>query len=53
VYAWGWGVNWVCDHHVNLAKRATGFAGFFRTQAEGEAHYEMLKRIAAAKKRRK
>ena len=52
VYVWKWGVDWVCDSHLTIAKKAIGFAGLFRTEAEGKAYYEFMQREAARKKRK-
>ena len=52
VYVWKWGVDWVCDSHLTIAKKAIGYDGIFRSQAQGEAHREFNQRAADAKKRK-
>ena len=52
VYVWKWGVNWVCDSDLTIAKKSIGYVGIYRTQAEGEAHREFLQRAADAKRRK-
>jgi hypothetical protein len=53
VYLWKWGINYVCDHCLKIAKRAIGYEGLFNTVAQAEARREMVLRFAAEKKRRK